>query len=37
VLTRNEIPGSHRIAIEGWVKDQLERKKAQDQLVEKHK
>jgi hypothetical protein len=37
VLTRNEIPGSHRIAIESWVKDQLERKKAQNQLVEKHK
>jgi hypothetical protein len=36
VLTRNEIPDSHRIAIAAWVKDQLERKKAHGELLEKH-
>jgi hypothetical protein len=33
VLTRNAIPGSHRTAIAAWVTDQLEKKKAYEQLM----
>jgi hypothetical protein len=37
VLTRNDIPASHRVAIAAWVKEQLEKKKGYEQLMEQHK